>query len=265
MLPEIRTTDIDGRPVAWREAGDGRPLVLVHGIGGSSDSWAAQFDAFKATRRVVAWDAPGYGESALLPRGEATAARYAGLLAGLLDHLGIASADLVGHSIGAPIVGALNRLRPALARRVVLIHPIDGAGRLDAAAQAALRAGRLKDVEALGMAEFAATRGLAIVGKGTPPWAVADIVRIMGAIDIDAYRAMVDVIVSADLIGDAPLIRVPALVIAGADDIVAPEPLCRAIAAALPEPSFRLLPGIGHYLPIEDPGRLADAVGPFLS
>jgi pimeloyl-ACP methyl ester carboxylesterase len=264
MLPDSRTADIDGRPLAWREAGSGAPLVLVHGIGGSSESWAAQFAAFAPSRRVIAWDAPGYGASALLSDGEASAARYAALLGALLDHLGVAAADLVGHSIGAVIVAALNRQRPALARRVALIHPIDGGGRLDAAAQAALRAGRLKDVEAMGMAAFAESRGMAIVGKVAPPWAVADIVRIMAAIDLDAYRAMVEVVVGADIFADAPFLIVPTLVVSGADDMVAPEPLCRRIAAALPNAAFRLLPGVGHYLPIEDPSQFQAVVAPFL-
>ncbi|MBM3487017.1 MAG: alpha/beta fold hydrolase [Alphaproteobacteria bacterium] len=265
MREAARSATIDGRTVAWREAGDGPALVLVHGIGGSAQSWAPQFERFAAAHRVIAWDAPGYGGSEPLPDARPTADRYAGVLLGLLDRLDIERADLIGHSIGAMMVGALCRRRQALARHVVLVHPIDGGGRLPDAERATLRVGRTRDIDALGMAAFAAARAPSILGKAAAPDAVATVVRIMAAIPAPAYRQLVEVIVAGDLLADLPAIAVPALVIAGGDDPVAPVALCRSIAAALPAGRLTVLDGIGHYLPLEDPARFDATVAPFLA
>lgn len=49
------------------EKGQGRPLVLLHGIGMSSDAWAAVFDRLAVQRRVIAFDIPGFGRTPGLP------------------------------------------------------------------------------------------------------------------------------------------------------------------------------------------------------
>ena len=57
-LPPLQTIEVQGRTLAWREAGQGIPLVLVHGIGGHSGSWAEQFAAFADSFRVVEPELP---------------------------------------------------------------------------------------------------------------------------------------------------------------------------------------------------------------
>ena len=66
-LPEQKSIEIAGRTLAWREAGSGDPLVLIHGIGGYSGSWGRQLRTLADSYRVIAWDAPGYGSSTALP------------------------------------------------------------------------------------------------------------------------------------------------------------------------------------------------------
>ena len=67
---------VDGTTIHYETAGDGFPLVLLHGIGSNSRSWRRQLAAMSADSKVIAWDAPGYGRSSD-PAGNPSMAFYA--------------------------------------------------------------------------------------------------------------------------------------------------------------------------------------------
>ncbi|RAF14428.1 alpha/beta fold hydrolase, partial [Burkholderia multivorans] len=71
------------------------PVVLLHGIGSGAASWVRQLDALGASRRVLAWDAPGYGASTPVHGASPSAVDYAASLDAWLDALGIARCVLV--------------------------------------------------------------------------------------------------------------------------------------------------------------------------
>src|SRR5258708_31254094 len=100
-LPPVRYATVADRRVAYREAGAGPALLLLHGVGSGSGSWLAQFAGLAADRRVIAWDAPGYGESDVLPDAAPCAADYAVAALALADALGLDRFVLLGHSLGA--------------------------------------------------------------------------------------------------------------------------------------------------------------------
>jgi pimeloyl-ACP methyl ester carboxylesterase len=265
VIPAPRTALIKGRALSWREAGDGAALVLIHGIGGSSESWAPMFGRFAGGWRVIAWDAPGYGGSALLDAPDCTAEAYAARLASLLDMRGVMTAHVVGHSIGAPIAAALWQARPSVVASLALVHPVAGFGGLDDAKRAELRAARLADINGLDMATFGQKRAPQILGAKADAATAAEVARIIAMIPEAGYRAMVEVMASANLVRALPGLAVPALVIAGEDDPVAPPDACRAVAAALPDAAFESCAGIGHYLPLEDPAAFGGRMEKFLS
>eukprot|EP01041_Mallomonas_annulata_P016320 gene16320-34132_t len=104
-LYPLRSTALPGGVrVSHREAGmaAGVTHVLLHGIGSASGSWVAQLDALSASHTVLAWDAPGYGQSEPLPDSQPTPQAYAQRLWAWLDALGFNEPlTLVGHSLGA--------------------------------------------------------------------------------------------------------------------------------------------------------------------
>jgi pimeloyl-ACP methyl ester carboxylesterase len=251
-MPDPRTVPIRGRSLAWREQGEGAALVLIHGIGGSSESWAPLFDRFSRGYRVIAWDAPGYGDSETVPAADCTAEGYAARLASLLDMRGVTTAHLVGHSIGAPIAAALWQARASLVASLALVHPVAGFSALEDARRAELRAARLGDIAGRSMGEFGVLRAPQILGGRADAAVTAEVARIIGRIPEAGYRAMVEVMAAANLVAVLPGLAAPALVIAGEDDPVAPTEACRAIAAALPDAEFDAYLGIGHYMPLED-------------
>jgi len=112
---------------SWRysEQGSGRPLVLLHGIGMSRAVWTAVLPHLARTRRVIAFDIAGFGETPPLPGG--TPPTLGNLVDGLgraLADLGIreaAEADIAGNSLGGLM--ALEAARRGLARSAVAISP----------------------------------------------------------------------------------------------------------------------------------------------
>lgn len=88
--------------------GAGRPLLLVHGLGGSVRSWDSVVPMLGRTREVVLVDLPGHGQSPPLPGRQAIAA-YADALERFIDRNNLAGVDTVGSSVGARLVLELAR------------------------------------------------------------------------------------------------------------------------------------------------------------
>src|SRR3546814_12702323 len=104
MPPRRLTLDTPAGRIGFREAGTGTDvLVLLHGLGGNSLSWESQFDHLANHRRVIAWDSPGYGGSDDLPMPAPDPDDYVEALRTFLDAMGIARADLLGHSMGGVV------------------------------------------------------------------------------------------------------------------------------------------------------------------
>ena len=109
--------------IAYRKAGRGRPVVLIHGLGMSSAYFRRLAkELFEKKWAPVAPDLPGFGESVdsdpNQPRG------HAGLLAAWADLVGIEDAVWVGHSVGCNVVGHLLQMRPDLVGSAVYIGPL---------------------------------------------------------------------------------------------------------------------------------------------
>jgi pimeloyl-ACP methyl ester carboxylesterase len=140
--------------IAYLDEGEGDPIVLVHGFASSKNvnwvypTWVS--DLRKDGRRVIALDNRGHGESSKLydPAQYAIPAMADDTVA-LMDHLGIARADVMGYSLGARIAAWLGLKQPARLRSAVLggigIAMIDGGGPGENVAKA-LEAPALEDV-----------------------------------------------------------------------------------------------------------------------
>jgi pimeloyl-ACP methyl ester carboxylesterase len=145
----------DGIPIAFLDEGEGEPILLIHGFASTKEvNWVGPgwVDTLtKAGRRVVALDNRGHGESGkpLDP-----SAYYAQTMAEdarrLLDHLGIARADVMGYSMGARIAAFLTLAHPERVRGVVLgglgMGLVDGTGPWEPIV-AALEAPSIDDVQ----------------------------------------------------------------------------------------------------------------------
>jgi len=140
--------------IAYLDEGEGDPIVLVHGFASSKNvnwvypTWVS--DLRKDGRRVIALDNRGHGESAkLYDPAQYSIPAMAGDVIALMDHLGIARADVMGYSLGARITAWLGLKQPARLRSAILggigIAMIEGGGPGENVAKA-LEAPTLEDV-----------------------------------------------------------------------------------------------------------------------
>ncbi|MSQ73790.1 MAG: alpha/beta fold hydrolase [Betaproteobacteria bacterium] len=107
--------------MVWRHWGSGRPLVLLHGGGGSWTHWVRNIDALAATRSVWVPDLPGFGESAL-PSGETDADALTAIVERSARHaFGSEPCDMVGFSFGGMVAGFIAAEFPERIRRLILV------------------------------------------------------------------------------------------------------------------------------------------------
>lgn len=103
-------------------AGEGVPIVLLHGFSGDLNNWLFNLDALKDVAPVIALDLPGHGGSTK-DVGDGSLAALAATIGAALDALEVTKAHLVGHSLGASVAARLAADRPALAASLSLICP----------------------------------------------------------------------------------------------------------------------------------------------
>lgn len=114
----IHANDLELHVMDW--GGQGRPLVFVHGLSANCRSFDYLAEQLRAKYRVVTYDLRGRGQSAKPPVGYSLK-HHAGDLAGMLQHLGLQTVYLAGHSLGAAIAVYFGVHYPNLVQRLVLI------------------------------------------------------------------------------------------------------------------------------------------------
>ena len=259
-VPVSRHTVVDGRRLAWREAGQGPALVFIHGMGGNSRNWETQYGRFSDRYRVIGWDSPGYGESDDWPTDEPSVADYTGKMADLLDALDIERAHMVGHSFGGTLMPAFQKAHPRRVASMVLAQPVIGSGPLGPDKQAEIVAAREKMFAEMSVDAYArdhapkscaATADAATVAKGIE---VTSWTRPKGY--LAQWRAMA----RADIMNEISDEPGPATVVAGTGDKTASQEVVRRIADAIEGARFTELPDVGHMIYIEHPERFNAAL-----
>lgn len=235
------------------------PLVLLHGIGSNAGSFAALLATMPPALDVLAWDAPGYAQSAHLPLSTPSPRDYAAALAKFLDTLNLHCVALAGHSLGALFAASFARHYPDRVSALALISPALGYGVTPGAALPAGVQARIDEIRELGPAAFAKKRAARLVGNPQArPDVVAAVEAAMAAVDPEGYVQAVHALGAGALVADAATIAAPTTVVVGAlDQITPPANARRAHAALRHAAAFHQIPDAGHALPQEQPTALA--------
>lgn len=259
--------DVEGRRVRYADYGEGPAIVLVHGLGGSWQTWLKNIPVLARQRRVIAVDLPGFGASEPLPP-PAEMATHARVLATLLDDLGVRSATFAGHSMGGLVLLQLVDARPDLVDRLVLANAggialgpvrlalIVNGFRLFHLAFA--RTGVLRAV-----ASRARLRRLLFGGfmgnhhEMSGPFAL-EVIPVIFA------EGFVGAVVAAAKVAGLPVktdeITCPVLLVWGAKDRILPLTEARVLAAALLDGRLVVLEDVGHCPMFEAPDAFNEAV-----
>jgi pimeloyl-ACP methyl ester carboxylesterase len=262
MMPAPRIARAGGAAFSFLENGSGAPLVLLHGIGSGARSWKLQLTGLASHFRVIAWDAPGYGESDPLPAAHPVAADYASALARLLDQFGVTRMHLVGHSLGTVVALAFAAAHQGRIASLTLASLSTGHARLDEAERKRLRDARLSDLAALGPAGMAQKRGPRLLGPGATEEQKFAVIETMSLVRPAGYTQAAWMLSQADTRAD--LLRLPAgmpvQVVFGDADIVTPPDSIRSVAAARPQVPLHAIAGAGHAVYLERPGEFNELI-----
>ncbi|MGF1611336.1 MAG: 3-oxoadipate enol-lactonase [Kiloniellales bacterium] len=234
-------------------------LVFANSLGTDFRIWDALLDHLGGRFRAIRYDKRGQGLSdcAAAPY---SIADHVGDLAGLLNHLGVERAVVVGLSIGGMIAQGLAAARPDLVRALVLCdtgHRI-GSPSLWEDRIAAIRAG---GIEAL--AGPILERWFSARFRAERPDELAGWRNMLVRTPREGYLGCCAAIRDADLTGAARGLAVPVLCLCGSEDGATPPDLVRALAALIPGARFALIEGAAHLPCIEAPAALAGLIMDF--
>ena len=249
-MPKINR---DGVDIYYEVHGSGPPLLLTHGYSSTSQMWQGQIAALSRHHKLVLWDMRGHGRSDYPDHPSAySEALTVADMAAVLDAVGADSAIVGGLSLGGYMSLAFYRAHPERVRALLIIDTGPGFKKdeaRDAWNKRALETGDRFEREGLGALKSASRErseashrdasGLARAARGMLTQRDARVIELL------------------------PNIRVPALVVVGADD----APLLAAsdyMAAKIPGAAKVVIPAAGHAVNIDQPQAFIDAVLPFL-
>ncbi|HEY0838918.1 MAG TPA: alpha/beta fold hydrolase [Vulgatibacter sp.] len=261
-MPAIR---LEGRTLKYEDTGgDGPAVLLLHGFPLSSAMWAPQLEALGDRFRLIAPDLPGFGGSDPPPDpGAWRIGDYAGAASALLDSLGLESAAVVGHSMGGYVAFSLLRRHARRVGALVLEDTRPGADSRDvfASREEQQHEVRTSGIEALKQR---------LLQKLLAPKNLGDPVlerTVLSLMDHPAsgYLAALEAMKHRpDSTPELSRIEVPTLVVVGAEDVLTPPSVARAMHAAIPGARLAELPSAGHLSNLEEPAAFNEALASFL-
>ena len=244
--------------VLERGSGNATPIIFLHGVGSNKSVWAPQLAHFGRSRRAVALDYPGYGDSDLAP--DATRDDFASATLAAMDALDIDRAHICGLSLGGVIAIALHAAAASRCASLILadsfaVHP-EGQAIFDRS-EAASRT--------VGMRGLAEARAGALLGSVATPAMHEEVIETMSGIDPAAYVIGARAVWLADQVDRAAAIGVPTLVLVGDEDSITPPGLSEHLASLIAGAKLEQIDGAGHLANLEQALAFNTAIERFLS
>ena len=253
---------LDGLDVHYETYGQGATVLLIHGLGSSTEDWEPQVDALRGAFTVVTYDVRGHGRTAK-PRGKYSLPQFAADAARLIEHLGVGPVHVVGLSMGGMIAFQLATDRPDLVRSMIIVN---------SGPEMVLRTWKEKFaiyqrsviVRLLGMSKMGEVLATRLLPAPEHAALRQTFVERWGRNDPGAYLRALAALVGWSVMARLPAITCPVLVVA-ADQDYTPVEWKRAYTSAMPRASLVVIPDSRHMMPVEKPGAFHDAIVPFLT
>jgi pimeloyl-ACP methyl ester carboxylesterase len=252
------SVSVDGLRTFYEFKGKGKPLILVHGAGGSSAYWFNQVSELSKKLLVIAIDLPGHGNSERL-KGKPTIEQYAEHVANFVNQMKLGKVTMLGHSMGGLVVQQITLKHPEMLDKLIIV---------DSSAKFAVQhnySNSLRDGTDFNPIEFASlffspktleranivsllqqmTQGMT---SNFDPDILADDFELVGSVDF--RRRLKD-------------ITIPTLIVHGADDIV-PLSSAHYLNENIKGSRLAIIPDAGHLVMIEKPGEFNKIVLSFV-
>ena len=252
---------INGIDIHYQEYGEGEAMVFAHGAGGNLLSWWQQIPFFSQHYRCITFDHRGFGHSLDVPEGPGGDA-FVDDLKGLLDHLEVDRALVVGLSIGGLIAQSLAARRPELVRAMVL---------MDSAAKVGdeiLWNQRIEQVRAQGLESLAdglMQRWFSAAFRANRPEELAIWRNMVCRQTVEGYAGCCAALRDADLRDAARRLSLPVLAMVGDEDGATPPGIVEATADLIAGARFEIVAQAGHIPCVEHPRTCAAMLLSFIS
>ena len=250
--------------VAFEVDGEGDPVLMLHGLGGTSNTWAPVLSAF-TNQRTIRVDLPGSGRSHRV-EGALSIGRLVECAQRVLATLGIAHAHVVGHSMGTIVAAHLAAAEPGRVRSLALFGPLLAPPE---SARASIRA-RGEKARAGGIAAMQEIADALVVAatssetRAKRPSAAAFVRESLMRQDPDGYARSCEALCAAQA-ADTSRIACVTLLVTGDDDAVAPPQSVRMMGEKISGSRVEVLRGCGHWTPVEKPEECRDLLRRFYS
>lgn len=263
---DSREIHVSGLRIAYRQAGTGPPLVLLHGGMEDSRAWSRQLEGLADEFTVLAWDAPGCGRSTDIPE-TWRLAEFADALSAWLHALNVWHPHVLGLSWGSSVALEFYRRHAAAPASLILASAYAGwAGSLPPDEVALRHTGVLAAADLPREELSKAWPG--VFSTAATPELIEEVMSIAadnsGLVHPGGYRAMAHSMAEADLRGVLPQIRVPTLLLYGELDTRSPLHVAEDLRAQIPAAELAVIPGVGHLANLEAPAAFNAEVRRFI-
>jgi pimeloyl-ACP methyl ester carboxylesterase len=254
--------NINGLSIAYQLTGKGPALILLHGFTIDSRVWKPQLDSLSKKFTVIAWDAPGAGQSSDPPEGF-TMNDWADCLAGLLDSVGVKQAHILGLSWGGILAQVFYKRHHQRTLSLILVDTYAGwKGSLperiaDERVQACLRDASLSP------GEFVAKYIPGMFSDSVTLDVKEELANIMSDFHPVGFRLMVTDLAKVNTKDLLPTIRVPTLLIWGENDKRSPITVAHQFRDAIPGAKLVIIPKAGHVSNLEQRNQFNKIVNEF--
>lgn len=254
------TMRVNNHELAVEVDGTGPAVLMVHGLGGTSNFYQVQAGALRDRFTVVRVDSAGAGRSPVADG--ISVDSHADDLAAVLDQLGLGSAAVVGHSMGTLVVRSLAARYPDKVTKLVLLGAVTEPA--DAGRQAQRdRAAVLRAQGTIAVAPGVVANALSERTRASRPEVAAFVRELVMRQDPEGYARNCEALAGAAAPGPIGT-ALPLLLVTGADDKVGPPQVSHDLAAAHGSAVVQILDGVGHWTALEAAADVTDQLATFL-
>jgi 3-oxoadipate enol-lactonase len=240
--------------------GEGEPVVMIHGLGGTSNTFTPVLAAF-ARHRTIRFDLPGSGRSHRV-EGPLSLQLFLEKVPLLMQWAGVERAHIVAHSMGTIVAAHLAASEPGKVASLALFGPLLAPPEPARAAIRA-RAGQARGGDMQPIADALLRASVSAETRAKQPTAAAFVRESLMRQDPEGYAKSCEALAEMQA-ADTSRIECPTLLVTGDEDMVAPPQAVRMMGERIVGSRVVVLRGCGHWTPVEKPEECVDLLKRFL-
>ena len=245
--------------IAVEVDGDGEPVVMIHGLGGTTNTFTPVLGAFARHKRVR-FDLPGSGRSWRV-EGPLSIEMFVDATKRALALAKVEKAQVIGHSMGTIVAAHLAASEPGMVKSLALFGPLL-APPDQARANIRGRAAKARQEGMQGIADALLQASISSETRAKRPVAVAFVRESLMGQNPDGYARSCEALADAQA-ADTTRITCPTLLVPGDQDVVAPPQTVRMMGQKISGSRVEVLRGCGHWTPVEKPEECIDLLNRF--